>query len=320
MPVDDVDAGILRDLIWNPENPVDLERGILGAWDIARGLRVHGNTVKRRLQELEDSRTLLGVHMIPDCTVADLMVGFYGVRFDTQEEAVAAERTLVARNLPGVTIRIDGNEVRYNLAVRRGDDLEAAAAEDAARLGATSHHRITLRTWTDVAVSDLERRIIDVYMRDAMLPAAEVADTVGVTARTVRNRIASLAKRRAFCFVPFIDMLAVQGAVPVLFDIDTGGDREAGLRALRAAPEMGLHSAIARPVTLTHVIRSSVADALAVGDRVAAVPGVRSVTPHFVLSSRWSALPDSGVSVSERVARFIETACGAETDPVGETA
>ncbi len=96
--MDRVDADILRLLSWNPINPVDAHRGPYGLWDIARHREVHGNTVKRRLKEMEDAGLLLGLALFPNGV--DIGVDVYGVkmRFDSFDACRAAQERILDMN------------------------------------------------------------------------------------------------------------------------------------------------------------------------------------------------------------------------------
>lgn len=309
-PVDAVDAQILRDLAWNATHPLDRERGILSAWDIARGLDVHGNTVKRRVQDLEDAGVLLGMRMIADAHVFGVDVGFYGLQFADEEQCIEAERVIVGRDAPGSTTRLAGNEILYNFGVGLGNDRDAAAAADAAELGATGIRMLTNRSWGQPNPSEMERRIMELYHHDGLMRIGEVAAAVGVTQRTVRARLAALVQRDAFCWVPFIDTTQISGLIPVLFEVDTGKNLKAAQDALRLAPELSLNGPPAAPLTICHGLFPRMADVSALSARLAAVPGVHSVKPRFTVAVHWRTLPESGLSLRAPPVRNMSDVLG----------
>lgn len=300
--MDAVDASILRKLSWHPLNPVDRERGTLGVWDVARALKVHGNTVKRRLEALEAAGILCGMRMFPDASLARMEVAHYGFVYPDDESCRQAEATARAGNPPGVTCRLDGYELRTNLGIPAGGDLDAVARAFHEKTGAVSHHVVTPRTWGAEDPTGLERRLMFILLRDAFLRPTEIAEELGVTPRTVRTRMASLIAKGAITVVPFISYMDITEAFPFMLDVDTGQDAKVSERVLRKHPELLLNSTTSAPVLWLMGIGTSPRDAAAAADAIRVIEGVRTVRPRLILSWSWVSLPDAGTSVSRGLA------------------
>lgn len=302
--MDAIDARIIRGLHWHPLNPVDVEGGSQGVWDIARGLKVHGNTVKRRLRDMEHSGVLKGFQMIANPPLVGKDAGTYAYHFDDPAACGRAEQEVLGWDLPGATERLDGHELRFAVVVSDGESLGAAADRFGRDLGASRWNLVSMRSWPCEAITDLDRRIMGVYHENALTPASVAAERVGVTAKTVRNRIRGLMERRAFSFLGMVDYVNVTGLVPFHLDVDTGGQAPVAHRILRARPDLNMATLPTAPVfCLTGLAESQGAITQAIR-QIRSMDGVLDVRVRVLESFRAIGLIESGILVSDAVERL----------------
>ncbi len=302
--MDRVDADILRLLSWNPINPVDARRGPYGLWDIARHLEVHGNTVKRRLKEMEDAGVLLGLALFPNGV--DIGVEVHGVkmRFDSFDACRAAEERILDMNRPGGVMRLAGNQLLTNVLVPPGTTL-ARAMEDARQtLGAQACDLMTPRSWGLAEITDLERRVLMVLVGDPLITPPEVADKVGVTPKTARRCIVSLRDKQAFIVLPLTAYTKATGLIPV--NIELEGERGALGAAMMAAPELLMGGTLDARVLSLHGFAESLEEQGRMVEAIRAVPGIKRVEATVIESWHWTGSRPLARAVSEGLAGLEE--------------
>jgi DNA-binding Lrp family transcriptional regulator len=212
--VDELDLRILGSLAWKPGDPAHMARGILRPWDIARALGVHGNTVKARLEEMRAAGVLQGVYLVPvGALPAGMQIGVYWLRFAGLAEKRAGLAALAGRPMLAEVTDFVGDRVRLGIHAP-GPELERVAEEVRRAAGAVEARRFYRREFPQSPrVTDLDLRILDALVEDALRPFSDVADEVGVTQRTVRLRFRALAEQRAFAIIPQMVLGNVQGLV-----------------------------------------------------------------------------------------------------------
>jgi DNA-binding Lrp family transcriptional regulator len=96
--MDEVDLRILRSLVWRPDDAADASRGIVGAWDIAKDLAMHGTSVKRRIEQMQKDGVLAGIRVLPNFQILGIQGALYLFSFPN----VTAKRQGFGRTLlPG---------------------------------------------------------------------------------------------------------------------------------------------------------------------------------------------------------------------------
>ncbi len=304
--VDAIDARILRLLYWSPFNPVDVERGPYTIWDIARHLGLHGNTVKRRLAELEASGVLLGLSFFPDSQLVGLRVVYVAFGFDTEDACRAAADQVFANAPFGATFHLSNNEIRYNIGVPEEADLDAAIEEAAATFGATRHRILAKRHWDSGEITELERRVLGELHRDLFASPPDLAARVGVTPKTVRRCIQALRDKKTFCVVPLVDSQVARGLQAFHMDVDVGDNTSAGPQVLRSFPDLCPNGIQSTGVLILTGFADTPGDVADIIREIQTIPGVRSVQIYTVLRMHWVPLPMGLQSVSQMVGVVAE--------------
>ncbi len=290
-------------LYWSPFNPVDLERGALGLWDIARALGVHGNTVKRRVKDMEEAGVLRGLSFFPNSTLVGVKAAFAAFNFDSDEACDAAAEVILARRYPGITMRLTQPEIRINLPVPADADPDEAAEQIARDLGAVRHRIIMRRYWDGPELTDLEMRVLKAMHTDVFATAPEVAEAVGVTPKTARKCIESLRAKKSFCLVPLVDYMQVRGLQLALIDVEVGPSPDVAKHLLRSFPDL-IPNGVYTDEELNFVAMADSMDELSgVIQEMRSIPGVVEVRTAFPLICKWEALPAGLGNVAERLMR-----------------
>jgi DNA-binding Lrp family transcriptional regulator len=250
--MDAVDLQILRSLVWRPDDPADRLRGIHGVWDVAADLSLHGTTVKRRIEQMQHDGVLGGVRILPNFDLLGIRGNLYLFSFaDTLRKKAGFERMLPYR-VPGGPFflsRVEsfvGHEAMCAVASPAELDPEAIVAQVADELGAQSWQLIERETWPmrSDRITAVDRAILLAYHQDALRPMAQVAEEVGVTPKTVRNRLRFLAEAHAFEIVPDFAPARMTGVIPhiILVQPRPGQQAEACAALFNAFPGYFLRS------------------------------------------------------------------------------
>jgi DNA-binding Lrp family transcriptional regulator len=250
--MDEVDLRILRSLVWRPDDAADASRGIVGAWDIAKDLAMHGTSVKRRIEQMQKDGVLAGIRVLPNFQILGIQGALYLFSFPN----VTAKRQGFARMLPYrrpggpfFLARIEsfvGNEAMCAVTSPRGSDLDAAARQVADELGATSWQLLEVEEWsmkTD-KITALDRGILHALHRDALRSISEIAAELKVTPKTVRTRLKALAAAHAFEIVPDMAPAMMKGFIPHIVFVrpKAGKQKEATASLFNAFPTYFLRS------------------------------------------------------------------------------
>ncbi|HET6404073.1 MAG TPA: winged helix-turn-helix transcriptional regulator [Candidatus Thermoplasmatota archaeon] len=219
--MDELDAMILREILWRPADPLHAARGPRRLWDVARVLGLHGTTVKRRLAAMRESGFLREIHLQP-------MPGLMGLEGSEHhlvyKDALTKRRAFEALSAdPRVwTIYANvGNDLCVRLVAAPGEDGQEIAAEMALDTGALERRFHHLTNWSVPVekVSALDLRILAAFAEDAYRPISDVAAEVGVAAKTVTSRMRALAKMRAYLIYPVVDYSKISGGMIVYLDL-----------------------------------------------------------------------------------------------------
>ncbi len=298
--MDEVDATILRLLAWHPLHPVDGRRVPYGLWDIARQLDVHGNTVKRRLADLEDEGILQGLGLFPNG--ADIGIDVYGVllQFDDAPSCRAAEEAILELNRPGGLTRFGGNRLLTNILVGREEQVADAAEACRSKHNAVSCDVMTPRAWGPAELTDLEHRVLMRLVADPLATPPEVADAVGVTPKTARRCIVSLRAKQAFLVVPLTNYAQATGMVAVNLEIE--GSAQAYRRAMEAVPDLVMAGTLDAAVLSLHGFAATLGEQASMVERLRSVPGVTRVDATVIESWHWTGTRPLARAVSEGLA------------------
>lgn len=283
--MDPVDVQILRKLTWNPNDPHDQERGILGPWDIARELQIHGTTVKRRLEDLESSGILQGMHMWPELSHYGIRNTLYAFHFSSTKDKDRMVAAMEADEAMSDVYGFVGKEAWVGINAAANEDPGSIAQELAKRFHAIGYDPLEDRSWGHEPATELELRIVDAFRADAFRTLSEVADEVGVTPLTVRKRLDSLREKRAFILYPFLYPARMQGMVPFMLTARSNGSK-ATMEFLRSFPDAIWRCLVDSPNPYVLLATPTTAD-MAEWIRIAeSIPGIREVRTLMLERSR----------------------------------
>lgn len=275
----------------------------MGLWDIARAVDVHGNTIKRRLQEMEATGLLRGMSLFPQSLLLGARVAYYGFAFSDPQACDRAAEQVFGQGAPGMAVRLASDEVRYHLMAGPDDDLDQIAEATRRRLGADAARAVSYRYWESPPITDLERRVLQSLHRNLFATAPEMAAKVGVTPKTVRRCMESLRDKKAFCVVPLVDTTRAAGLFPFLLDVDVGQAPAAINNVLRSFPDLCPTAVPTSPLLTFHGFASNQAEAADVLREMRSVPGVRAAVFQVPLDVRWQTLADGLGSLAEQFAQ-----------------
>jgi DNA-binding Lrp family transcriptional regulator len=219
--MDELDAMILREILWRPADPLHAARGPRRLWDVARVLGLHGTTVKRRIAAMRETGFLREIHLQP----MPGLVGLHGsehhyVYTDAAEKRRAFE-SFAADPRVWTTYGQVGNAIAARIVTREGEDVEAVAERLGRETGALSRRFHHLTDWSVPVekVSALDLRVLAAFAEDAYRPVSDVAAEVGIAAKTVTSRMRALAKLRAYLIYPLVDYSRIAGGMVVHLDL-----------------------------------------------------------------------------------------------------
>ena len=273
--VDAADVAILRELAWNPEDPRHVGRSFQRPWDVAKRLRLHRNTVVRRLQALADAGVYQGTHLYVAPELDGVRLGLYEFAFGEDKPRGLAR----LREDPRVLEMHDfhGGAAWAAVSVPTGDALATAAEELRTRSGALRVELVSTWDWPRPLrpAGALDMRILRALHEDAFRPVAEVAAEVGVTPKTVRLRLKALAAAHAFTVIPALSLAQVRGAVAFVLAVRFPSDARARSHAalLERLPNALLAGAPREETTWVFVVAPDTANVEATRRLAASMPG-----------------------------------------------
>lgn len=287
--MDLVDLEILRLAMFVPSDPLHVRRGLLGPWDIARRLGLHGTTVKARLAAMRENGVLRGLVLGPEPGVLGAVVRVHRFAFpDIAAQAAAAARLEADPRVTDI-YEFLGGQAFVGVHGRDAAEADARAAELARELGVPAAFRFERGdTFRGRPPKALDHRILLALVADAHRPLSEVAAEVGVSHKTVRTRLAALFEAGGFGVVPDVCMGIVQGLVPVFLAVRFGDPADPGnmTRLFNAFPEATYRDAMRGGVALLGHGVPDLAAVQALAVRAREVPGVVEAEAHLGLRGR----------------------------------
>ncbi len=250
--MDAQDLQIIRHLNFRPYEAIDDRRKLTGPWDIARGIGIHGTTVKRRVEQMQRDGVLQGLHMLPHFSLLGLRDGLYLFTFpdeDAKRRGFARMREHQRPGGPYFTARIDaflGNQAKCAITCPASSDIDKTVGAAAAEFGAVSWELLETRDWKlqPGEVSEIDRRVLGAFYTDALKPISQVAHEAGVTAKTVRSRINKMVLARRLEIFPDVAPARVRGLVPhlIVAEPKPAKTEEAGGEMAHAFPDAFIRS------------------------------------------------------------------------------
>lgn len=209
--MDAIDVGLVRALSLRPHGPPISARALLPS-SLAAALGIQPDTAKARLNRLRAQGILLGVEAYPNLTHLARKASAYMLKFagDTEKRnalpgILAGCEVLELRDFLGGHLFVDFAYTGETHLTRQLDLLRAATGTEPAWYYDREMPRGA------PAPTPLDWRIIKALRGDGRRRARDIADDLGVTARTVRRRRQLLSDAGSLYLVPRLDLSRTPG-------------------------------------------------------------------------------------------------------------
>lgn len=186
--------------------------------DVASKLGVDEETVRNRLRRLRESGFLLGWRAIPNQTLFNREPVFLYLELGSVAETDNAVELLKGYDGVHTIARLFGNLLLVALYDDPGHSSSGKIAElciGRVRMLAPGLHVPK----TDYAMASLDWRIVNRMLRDAEMHLSDVATSIGVSQRTVKNRLNRMMDASAIFVAPMTDVGKTVG-VPYQLIVD----------------------------------------------------------------------------------------------------
>ena len=194
--------------------------------DVASKLGIDEETVRNRLKRLRESGFLLGWRVIPNQTLFGREPMFLYLELGNVAEADKAVELLKRYDGVHTIARLFGNL----LLVAIYDDASHASSGRIAGLGMGRIRMLAPGMQvpqTSYAMASLDWRILNRILRDAEMHLSSVAASVGVSKRTVKNRLNRMMDASAIFVTPMTDVRRAVGVqYQLIVDCDEGSSPE----------------------------------------------------------------------------------------------
>lgn len=293
--MDALDIGIIRTMGIRPFARWPRESRGLRPAKIAKELGASEQTIRDRLARLESVGVIRGYHLLPNLRHVDVNVESVHWELEAAPDDEALSRLQAVDGIVAA-LRFYGPHVCFDIGHTRGNQRRRRVQVVEHLMGG-SHDVLWSHelAFPDVGreLSTLDWRILAARRTDALRSATEVAEEVGVTPKTVRNRYNAMLDEGGVAEYVSVDFAAMHDAVPfilyVWFSAD-GPDPTAALLDLtedirldhfRATiPESG--------VIVTQLVASNPADVQRIVENVQGIDGVARADPQLPTGGFWN--------------------------------
>ena len=196
---------------------------------IARNLGLDIRAVKARIKRMEAEGFIKHYQVLPNYDALGLACSVYAIRFDNP----AAKREAVSKlRLVDGVVGVDemANSMMVSLVFPAPSELQrqVALVKELIKVEPTKAYDIAMpRVQTKLSQTDW--LIIKSLRYDALKPAKRIAEELGITVRTVNNRLQRLIRQRAFFIVPIVSVEKVAHLIfyAMFFFLDESRRKEA---------------------------------------------------------------------------------------------
>lgn len=214
--MDALDLGILKILLANNGVPPGVPIFRKSFRSMAKELRVDQATIRKRIKKFQEQRVLKGWYLgvSPGLSGHVVVNAWLGVGSESSKRELI-EKLSVLQNMERVCNYL-GPRVSCVLFCRRGTNPEAAIQRLAklAGPGAMVHKQGVVRS-PAYSPKETDLAIIGSLRRDPWKSYPTVAKELGLSAKTVKRRVARLTADGAIYMLPIIDLNSLQGIIPV---------------------------------------------------------------------------------------------------------
>lgn len=310
--MDALDIGIIRTMGIRPFARWPREGSSIRPAKIAKELGTSEQTIRDRINRMESDGVIQGYHLLPNLRHIDLAVETVHWELDEAPDDGTLDRLQAVDGIVAA-LRFYGPHVCFDIG-HTGSDQRRRRVQVVEHLLGDSHdvlwsHDLAFPE-VDRDLSTLDWRIIAARRTDALRSATDVADEVGVTPKTVRNRYEMMLDEGGIAEYVSVDFAAMRDAVPfilyVWFSAD-GPDPTAALLDLTedirldhfraTGPEPGL--------IVTQLVGSNPANVERIVEKVESIDGVARADPQ---------LPTGGFWNEEWIDELVDAQIRSETD------
>lgn len=213
--MDPLDLKILRSMGVRPYGPKPSDPEALKVARVAKAIGVEPETVRARLEKMEESGFLRCYQVYPNLRHLGMSGAAYLFRVpDDDKKAAAIEKAELVDGLTEIHNFL-GAEMCLDLAYRSPEELSRRLRLLSEITGDQAPERFYDRHMPKVErpLTRLDWRILKALRGRARRPLNEVADEVGASVKTVRRRHAQMAEEGSFFAVPAVDASRAPGVI-----------------------------------------------------------------------------------------------------------
>jgi DNA-binding Lrp family transcriptional regulator len=213
--MDELDFRIFKSLDFQPYGDTAGDLSRLNPWVIARKLGVDGNTVKQRLNRMKKSGFIQYFQIYPNFRLLGLQGASYEFEVpDILQKAEVIDRCALVdgvieiHNFIGPTICVD-----FAYADARDELRRLELFRKLTRCDVPEKFYERTMPPVDIGLTALDWRIVKALRYQAFRPLSQVAEELGLSAKTVRRRFDRMANGRAILVAPFVNPASVPDTI-----------------------------------------------------------------------------------------------------------
>ena len=234
--MDRLDLRLLRSLVVNNGVPPGIPVLRKSFRSMGKDLGVDQGTIRKRIRRFQENRILKGWYLgvNPGVGGNDIVHGWFEV------EGESAKSELIGRLLSVAEVERAcnylGPKISIVLFTKKGKDCEETLERLTGMLGpGVRLHKQGVIVTSSPQLKKTDLEIVASLRRDPWKPFASVSDEIGLSARTIKRRVARLSEEGVIYMLPIIDLRALQGTIPVELLVDYVSSDAKGLANERIA-------------------------------------------------------------------------------------
>jgi len=226
--LDGLDLRLLKGLVVNNGVPPGIPVLRKSFRSMGKELGVDQGTIRKRIKRFQENRILKGWYLSvnPGVEGNDIIHAW----FEVEDES--AKGDLIRRLLSVAEVERACNYLGPKISIvlfsKKGRDHDTMLRRLTGLLGpGVSLHKQGVIVTSSPRLKKTDVEIIASLRRDPWKPFAAISDEIGLSARTIKRRVASLSEEGAIYMLPIIDLKALQGTIPLelLTDYASSGAR-----------------------------------------------------------------------------------------------
>jgi len=248
---------------------------------MGKELGVDQGTIRKRIRRFQENRILKGWYLgvNPGVGGNDIVHGWFEV------EGESAKSELIGRLLSVADVERACNYLGPKISIvlfsRKGRDHDAALGRLTRMLGpGVGLHKQGVIITSSPRLKETDLEIVASLRLDPWKPFAAVSDEIGLSARTIKRRVASLSEEGLIYMLPIIDLKALQGVIPVELLVDYASSdarTSANEKIASRIKEALVFSNISGPYGYFALLVPNVAEVEQIVHWTSQLPGIRRV-------------------------------------------